>query len=187
MNARANAVYRDVFFLFRCFHRPPTPSADSFYRLQESRRETERAIERGAGRESSSITWERKHQKSIGTKIAAGPAMKDKRFHQQRSIIYVFSHRFLLRVQWRMQMTRTFNACGNHFTHSCLFLPELIWIFKGPAVIFRVFFGIIQAGELNGDILASMGLVNETWTERLCVWTVRSRRFMWTSHSATFW
>lgn len=56
VNARANAVYRDVFFLFWCFHRPPTPSVDSFYRLQESRREIERAIERGAGRESSSIT-----------------------------------------------------------------------------------------------------------------------------------
>lgn len=25
VSARANAVYRDVFFLFRCFHRPPTP------------------------------------------------------------------------------------------------------------------------------------------------------------------
>lgn len=59
VSARANAVDGDVFFLFHCFHRPPTPSADAFYRLPESRRD----IEMGGGIEKVQALHEKENTK----------------------------------------------------------------------------------------------------------------------------
>lgn len=150
MNARANAVYRDAFFLFRCFHRPPTPAVDAFYSLQESRSETERAIERGAERKFKHY-MRKKTPKEHRNKNSRRASNEGQAFPSAEDYyLCVFSQVFVKSPVKDANDTDLLmkGLCLWKAFHPQLFVfAELIWIFKGPAVIFTAFSGQFRSGN----------------------------------------